>query len=582
MKRIFLDHEGETIRVDLGRAAMLAVLAAFLWCSIYHRWTPESWRTPLTYLSDPEKGDAIGFLAAVKVAQEGHFSLFEFTNIPELGAPNVANWDDFPIVEKPLYFLTGLLARFIGVFAAANAAVMLGQLLAAVSFYAACRLLNGDRVWSFAAALVFAFSRYAFAHGLHHITVAYDWHVPLDLVVCYWLMRGKGIGLRERRFGFALAIAFVTGVQNIYYSAMFVQLIFLGGLLQAWRGGWRKALPAIAIIGTVAGALLLMNLNLILYHIIHGPDPGAVTRDYRWLEVYGLKLVDLVVPPPDHAFPPFAAWGAAHLKEVVLPSGETPPTAYLGLIGLAAMAWLVIVSWRRAVSRVVLPLEAFLILWIILFSNVGGLNSILGVLGFQLLRTTTRYSIFIMAIVLMYAVQRLSLIKFRIPMVAFVFAVLALVIAWWDQTPPRVTDQDLQEIASKVASDRDFTEKMEQKLPANAMVFQLPVMDFPESPASGVGSYDHFRPYLYSQKLRFSFGAEKGRPAADWQHQLVQQSFGDVIMQLEGMGFAAIYLNRNGVPDKGASMIKALNEMGYGNIIESRDGDLVCIFLQKG
>ena len=113
------------------------------------------------------------------------------------------------------------------------------------------------------------------------------------------------------------------------------------------------------------------------------------------------------------------------------------------------------------------------------------------------------------------------------------------------------------------------------------MIFQLPIMDFPESPAPGVGSYDHLRPYLYSHDLRFSFGTDKGRPDGEWQHQLAQLPFADVIAQLESTGFAAVYVNRNGFPDKGAALIKAFQGIGLGDMIESERGDLLCIFLKK-
>jgi hypothetical protein len=581
IKNVGWSGERVALRAELGRMAFLAAITILLWCTIYHRWTASSWQTPLTYLSDSAKGDVIGVLAGIRAARDGHISPFEFTNIPELGAPDTADWDDYPIPEKPLICGMGLLARAIGIFAAANVAVLLGQVLAAVSFYAACRFLNASWVWSLAGGLVFAFSRYAFAHGLHHITVAYFWHVPLCLVVCEWLIRGDGIKLQEQRFRLAVFVAFITGVQNVYYTFLFMQLVLFGGLVQAWRRGWRQAIPAAALIGTSAAAFVLMNLNSIVFSLVYGENPAAVVRNYRWMEVYGLKLVDLVVPPPDHAFPPFAAWGANHINEVLLSPGEMPPTAYLGLLGLGALAWLLVVSSRRALARTLLPLEAFVILWIILYGSVGGINSLLGTLGFQMFRSTTRYSIFILCLVLMYAVRRLSLIEFRKAWWAYGLAALAVLLAWWDQTPPRVTDQDLADIDGQVASDRHFTEGMEQQLPAGAMVFQIPIMDFPESPAPGVGSYDNLRPYLYSRDLRFSFGSDKGRPVGDWQHRFAGLPLAEVVSQLEDAGFAAIYVNRNAFTDKGVDLMKAFKAMGLTGVIESDRGDLFCVFLKK-
>jgi hypothetical protein len=580
MGKILPEEMWMTHRWDLMRVALLAILATLVWCTIYDRWTVESWQTPLTYPSVPEKEDVLIHLAWIKAAGDGHISPFLFNNVPELGAPYIANWDDFPLTEKPLIVLTGWLARVIGLFAAANFALLLTQVLATISFYTAARLLGGAWLWSFAGGMIFAFSRYAFAQGLHHLTITYYWHVPLGLVVVFWMMRGKGIAFGTGRFWFALLVAFVTGVQNIYYTNMFAQLVLIGGLLQGWRHGWKAALPAVSIVATGAAAFLLMNVNTFAYALAYGGNSGAVARNYQWLEFYGLKLVDLVIPPPDHSFPPFAEWGAAHLKEIILSPGELPPSGYLGILGLGALTWLVIHSWRCVAGGRTLPLEAWLILWIIIYAEVGGINGIIGTLGFQLFRATTRYSIFILCIVLMFAIQRLSLVQFRKPFLVYGAALVGTLFALWDQTPPVVTADNLKETAQAVASDQEFTEQMEKRLPAQAMVFQIPVMDFPESPATGVGAYDHFRPYLYAHDLRFSFGTDKGRFTDKWQHGIPQLPLGDVVNQLEAYGFSAVYVNLNGFPDKGAKLINGFKAAGRDDMFYSDRGDLLCVLLK--
>jgi len=203
-----------------------------------------------------------------------------------------------------------------------------------------------------------------------------------------------------------------------------------------------------------------------------------------------------------------------------------------------------------------------------------------GTLGFQLFRATTRYSIFILCVVLMYAIRRLSATKFSKAPVVYAVGIPAVLFALWDQMPPKVTAKDLQEIAEQVDSDRNFTEKMEQALPQGAMVFQLPIMEYPESPAPGVGSSDHFRPFLYSNHLRYAFGSDKGRPRENWQQEFTGMQLNEIVGRLESYGFAAIYVNRNGFPDKGEALEKAFKQIGRGEMIESEQGDLFCVFLK--
>ena len=150
-----------------------------------------------------------------------------------------------------------------------------------------------------------------------------------------------------------------------------------------------------------------------------------------------------------------------------------------------------------------------------------------------------------------------------------------------DQMPPAVSDQDIASVAQIVESDRKFTEAMEQHLPAGAMIFQLPVVDFPESAVPGVGPYDHFRPYLFAHRLRFSYGTNKGRADGEWQHEKTQLPFGVMINELVGNGFSALYVNRNGFGDQGQKLLSALKSMGYTDEIDSQRGDLVCVILKK-
>jgi phosphoglycerol transferase len=229
------------------------------------------------------------------------------------------------------------------------------------------------------------------------------------------------------------------------------------------------------------------------------------------------------------------------------------------------------------------------VLWIVLCFSTGGLNSILGALGFTLFRTGCRYSIVILAIALLYAAQRLTALQraaaFRTDPETLRIGILtaaaaASLVVLWDQVPRAPTRQQTATIARQVEADREFVARVEAALPPNAMVFQLPIMEFPEAPVPGVPPYDHLRPYLYSRQLRFSFGAMKGRQREQWQKELGQMPFEQAMARIKERGFAAIFINRNGFPDKGRQIEDKLVEMGYSAPpIRSAAGDLACILL---
>lgn len=572
-------------KTDLYCIAALVVVTVLFWCLIYNRWTADSWNTPLAYREDVHKGDVLTALVAAKVAEQGHFPLFGFKIAPDLNAPFGANWNDFPLTEDVLVVLLGYLAWIAGVPAGLNLTVMLAHVLAGISFYMACRLLRCAWEWSLVGALAFGFSRYIFAHAAHHFTISYYWHVPLCLVVCWWVVSGENLGWKSRRFLFAMIVAFITGMQNVYYTNMFAQFLVFGGLVQwmknGWKG-WRAALPAAALIACSAGAFVLMNADTFVYHMIHGPNPGAVERPYKWLELAALKITDLLVPPPDHSFSPFAEYGTAHQNAIVIPPGEWPPTGYLGLVAIAALVWLAVSAFRRGVKEpgTGLPMEVWMIGWILLYAGVGGLNGMAGTFGFCLFRGTTRYSIFILAILLMYGVRRMSEIRFKDPSTSYVLAGCVALLALFDQSPPRLTDRKIQAIAADVATDRTFALEMEKRLPKGGMIFQIPIMDYPESPVPGVPSYHHFRPYFYTKDLRYAFGANKGRPQEAWQKQIAQLDVPQAVERLESYGFAGVFLNKEGFADKGETLIKSFAAAGRAEVITSPAGDLCCIVLK--
>jgi len=64
-----------------------------------------------------------------------------------------------------------------------------------------------------------------------------------------------------------------------------------------------------------------------------------------------------------------------------------------------------------------------------------------------------------------------------------------------------------------VQNDVDFCTSMEKSLAPHAMVFQLPVMRFPEGgPVHAATEYEMLRPFFFTKTLRFSFGSNQGRP----------------------------------------------------------------------
>jgi phosphoglycerol transferase len=111
------------------------------------------------------------------------------------------------------------------------------------------------------------------------------------------------------------------------------------------------------------------------------------------------------------------------------------------------------------------------------------------------------------------------------------------------------------------------------------MIFQLPVIPFPEASVNNIRDYDHFRGYLHSRHLRWSYGAIKNREGDDWQNRVAAKPVSDLVNTLSFAGFSGIYLNRLGYADHGSKLETELSSVLNVKPMVSDDGDLVFVDL---
>lgn len=600
---------------SLPPLSMLLACVLLGWCSAAAIWSPSGFGRPPAYIDDPNKSDILWSFALLKANTDAESPPFLWKTVSRLNAPFTANWTDWPSLDELHGLALLILANLFGVFGGLNAALLVGHLLAAATFYGVARASGTSQLWSFVGGLAYGLSPYMFAQSPHHSGVQWAWHVPLFMLVWRWVSTDPGIEPWSRRFKEATGIGLLTGLLNVYYTNILCQLTLIGAAIRYLRTRAQPAQPALlaalAVIAAAAIGFFVSNLDTWTYKAVNGPNEGALVREYKWLEIYGLKIKDLFIPPVTHRSDTLADFSKAHRQVAPLLDEDGAP--YQGIVGLACLFWLT----GTAISRMIrgrekdVPIEAWWVLWIVLMFTTGGLNAVIAATtGFTMFRGGCRYSIVILAITLLWAARRLTEIQTdaegkRSAATAhwrwLVAAAIACLVILWDQVPRAPTAEMRATIDRQIAADREFTEKMEAALPDGAMVFQLPVMEFPEAPIPGVPPYDHFRPYIFSNHLRFSFGSHKGREREKWQPAVqaklfegasLDQQAGIIrvnqanakaaVEELKRLGFSAIYVNRNGFPDRGKGIEDALLELGYTKPpIRNATGDLACIVLEK-
>src|SRR5688500_2837356 len=554
---------------------MLALAAALIWITHFDRWTIESWGVPTDYFTDAHET-----LARLKAASEGDVWPLRSQVISRLGAPFGAHWNAYPAPDKPLMLALGTLVHAFGLYATANLGMLLAQVSAVLAFYLAARWLRYRWEWAAAGALLFGYTYHTFHRGLAHFSLVFTWTVPLGLIAVWLVAGSRRIEWRKPGAVVCILAAVALGSSNPYNLFFWLQLM---GWAVVWQclGARRKANLQIGVITITVAILAFAAVNAESWLHIENPDAlPLLARHYGGTEIYALKPVEMFIPPPFHHWDWMAFFGHRYARwspwrgEVFLP--------YLGLAGIAGFIWLVCATVKRMASRRAPPGQALSIGWILAYATIGGVTNLLALfVGFQVFRATNRAAIFVSALVLFFLVGRLSRLSTRWPAWQRIAAAAVLAgIGVYEQLPKPENPKDLAAMAAQVKADRQFGRALELALPVGGMVFQLPVLGFPEVlPPYRLGDYEHFRPYLTTERLRFSYGAPKTRSRSRWQRDLENAPVPLLVRRLEQHGFAALYLNRKGFEDGGEKVLRELATLGYQSKVTSADGNQVAVVL---
>lgn len=524
------------------------------------RLSVEAWAQPTAY-----SGDALEVLARMKAGAEGDLVPFAAQRVERLGAPFTADWSAYPMPERLQVFVLGQLARVTGVPFASNFGLMVSFALAAgVFFWAMRRWLRVATPWAVLGALLFAFNASVVQRGLAHFSFVMTWVVPLGLAACWLVARAAPVRRWSAEFWWCVAAGAALGAHNTYYLFFWLQLIGWAAVVQWFRA---RRIDNLVAAGAAVFAALAIFCLVNLDYWLADPADGAMPllqRNYGGTERYALKPLELMMPPPQHRVDLMAFLGERYGRWSEWRGEEIHP--YLGMVGVGALVWLIAASIPRLLRGRRIPGQALAVGWLTAYATVGGLTNIMAFFtGLFLFRATNRIGVFIAAVLLAFLAVRLSRATASWPRWRRWLAAAGLItLGLLDQLPRAGADASALEIARKVESDRVLGRTLERELGAGARVFQLPVLGFPEvAPPWQLSDYEHFRPFLATDTLRFSYGVPKFRPRGRWQTELEGLEPLALVRRLEHHGFAALYLNRRAFEDGGEQLLGTLRAAGY-------------------
>jgi len=573
---------------------VVAVVAPIL-VVVYRLWDAHL-RVPFS-----DRLDALSTSAYVKsIIENGWY----FHN-PRLGAPFVADWRDFPVGGENVHWLSlKVLGLVTGDYASAvNLYFLLGFFLIAISAYFVARYLRFGVAVSLVVGVLYAFAPYHAFRSTIQVARGVYYVVPVAVLVLLWAAAYRTellstvdgrVRWRRGRVATAVVVAVVLGSSDTQNAAFLVTLLALVTLVAAVRDRDWRPLALLALVGAVAmGTLLVNNVPYLLNQREHGTNVVA-NRSLREQDEFGLRPVNLVLPVPGHRVG-FLSDLAADSATGQATDSETGGTS-LGLVGtigliasIGAVAVAALGARRRDPRSELLARLGFLNLAAILIGAIGGFSFLLALAGFTQYRTWNRISLFIaFASLLATAVllerardaigRRTTASNARILVVAG--AGVLIVVGVLDQVPTQYVP-DYAALAARFDQDATFYHRLERRLPKGATVFDLPVSGFPEvGPIVNLPDYAQFAGYLHTDDLRFSYGAMKGRPQADWIHNLAECDAPLLVSQLASAGYDAAVVDTRGYADGGTALLDAVRPLTGAPMLRSADGHLLALDLR--
>lgn len=519
------------LRGDFSVYAVASLMTTILTWFVYNV-RDLTWRVPISYA---DRGDSMFYMGNIQTDLDTGW----YEHQPRLGAPFGQTLHDFKTADNLPHVFINAFGLFVDDFGTAmNGYFLLGFPLAAVTAVWFLRLVGVSRSLSAVLAILFALAPYHFIRNQNHMWLGEYWAIPLGLGIVVMIATGRRIwGRRQGQgrvlgwltgptVGTLLALALVVS-SNSYYGLWTLELIAVTGLVRFVAT--REVRAFVAAIAAGVWTVLVAVANMlpdVLYAQANGANSAAVQRLPTETEIYAIKLAQLVLPVNYHRIGPLRALRQYYDSAFLLPS-EGPVLGAVGaaglLIALTVVVHALVAQPFRSSRYSMLYALAGLSFVTLLIGMVGGVSTFLGFITSDL-RGANRISIFIallslaiLGLTLDTVVRRATrrLARPAAMVLASVVASLLLALGYYDQVPSRHGSYD--SARQLFEQDERMIASVEDAVEPGAMILQLPYIPFPENPdINGVSYSDQIMPYLQSKTLKWSGGAVKGRPSAEW------------------------------------------------------------------
>jgi hypothetical protein len=424
------------------------------------------------------------------------------------------------------------------------------------------RTLGCSRLSAFVAGTLFALSPYALYRNLGHFGLV-TYLVPFPATVAMLLLSARAPAFRQWPTTVPLlAGCALLGFNYVYYAFFGCFFIALGTVAGFWRARDPQVLRfGSAAVGTIAVCVALNFAPSLVVAAREGSPIVVRQKVPAEAEVYALKIRQLVSPLFQHSFPPFRAWTD---KEAAakFPVDTENVVSRLGLVaslGFIALLGVLFVSRNASAVGSHLVSASHLTIAGLLLATMGGFGSLFNLLVVPDIRAYNRICPFLAFFALVAIAAGIDSLSRRGRRWGQVVAVSALILGVWDQAHAlRQLEAPRESVRTEYAGLLSLVTRLEMAVPAQSMVLQLPFTIYLNDDGRyRMRPYDHFKPYLASRTLRWSYPAMSNTQLV-WQEAASQLQPAELASLAASQGFRAILIDRFGYADNAAAVMKEL------------------------
>jgi phosphoglycerol transferase len=584
---------GPKLRVSNPLLRSAAAYAATITLSIVILvWVTRLWQADIAIPFRYDR-DALFLQANVKTLIDGPWYLRD----DRLGMPGGLEMNDFPLAETLHFLVLKLIAFFTSdPGAVINCYFLLTFPLTALTALFVLRRFSVSYGPSMVVSLLFTFLPYHFYRGCGHLFLAAYYLVPLMTMVVLWLYLGRLSGgpshWRDataprhaliRRMASSLAICVVVASAGVYYAFFGCYLLLVAGVARSFRLRTMRPLwPCAILVTTMVLGIVANTAPTVWYRWRHGANDGIARRVTGESETFGLKIVQLFMPIAGHRMKFLAALADKYLDPVervpLINENSWSSLGVTGSVGATILLTQCVLAPRKRRCGATLGALGILTITSILLGTVGAGGTAFALVISPMIRAYNRISIYIgffalfaVALLLHRLGRRCE--HLRLPQLlrtALLFGVLLVGVL--DQTTSGFAPR-YDALRQQFDEDAQFVKRIESCVPSGSMIFQLPQLGFPENgPLNRMSDYAHFRCFLHSKTLRWSYGAMKGRAWGQWQEWAAGLCAEEQVRTLSREGFSGIVLDRDGFEDNGDFVIAQMSRILGDPMVQSSNG----------